>query len=170
MPIPSRSAAGPRSVVLCLLGVLGAALLAVPSLKVHASDAPLRQQTEEQETILRLEHAWADADTKHDVRVFEEVLADDFIGQWADGTTTDKKETIASFASGQDVYEQSTLGPLNVRIYGDTAVVNGTFTETSTLSGRDGSGTYNFMDVWVRRNGKWQIVAFQSLRLSLAHP
>jgi len=27
-------------------------------------------------------------------------------------------------------------------------------------------GRYNFLDVWIRRDGRWQVVAFKSLRLS----
>jgi ketosteroid isomerase-like protein len=117
-------------------------------------------------TIRRLEQELNDAAPRADTGVYERLFAEDFVGQWADGTQSGKRETIADLASGHDTYQQTTLGPLNVRVFGDTAVVDGTFTETSTLGDRSGTGRYNFIDVWVRHNGRWQLVAFKSLRLS----
>jgi hypothetical protein len=145
--------------------VLSCLFVVLISLAALAWTAGSDNDAADKETIVRLEHALADAGPKRDVRVYDDVIAADFSGQWADGTRSGKRETIASLASGQDVYEAVALGPLDVRIYGIAAVVTGTFTEKSTLSGRDGSGLYRFTDVWVKRHGRWQVVAFQSVRI-----
>ena len=50
----------------------------------------------------------------------------------------------------------------NVRLYGDAAVVTGLQTEQSVLEGRDGSGTYSYTDVFVKRDGRWQVVATET--------
>jgi uncharacterized protein DUF4440 len=113
--------------------------------------------------ITRLEHEW---ETSSDVPAYERLLAHDFIGQWADGSVTNKEETIEAIRSGHDTYEESRPGEIKVRMYGTTAVVTGTFYEKSRLGDKDGTGTYRFTDVWVKRGKSWQMVAFQSLRLT----
>jgi hypothetical protein len=46
---------------------------------------------------------------------------------------------------------------MKVRLFGNTAIVTGT--------GSDGAGRYAWLDVFVRRNGRWQAVAPQSTKL-----
>jgi hypothetical protein len=48
-------------------------------------------------------------------------------------------------------------------VLGSVAVVQGTNTEKSTTTdGKDSSGKYAWMDVFVKRDGKWVIVRSQS--------
>jgi hypothetical protein len=56
------------------------------------------------------------------------------------------------------------LGSMTVRIFGITAVVTGSNTEKSMSHGKDSSGKYVWTDVFVMRNGLWQVVASQSTR------
>ena len=58
-------------------------------------------------TILRLEQELNDAAPHADTAVYERLLAEDFAGQWADGTRSDKKETTADLASGHDSYQRA---------------------------------------------------------------
>jgi ketosteroid isomerase-like protein len=116
--------------------------------------------------IIRLEREWADAGPKRDVSTYEKILADDFIGQWADGSSSTKAETIADLRSNHDQYEAVELKDLKVRVYENTAVVTGMFYEKSTLGGHDATGLYRFTDVWVKKTDQWQVVAFQSLKLA----
>ena len=55
---------------------------------------------------------------------------------------------------------------MKVRIYGTTAIVTGTDTEKSEYHGKDSSGKYVWTDVWVMRDGRWQAVASQSVKVS----
>jgi hypothetical protein len=56
------------------------------------------------------------------------------------------------------------MGPMEVRLFGDTAVVTGSDTETSTAEGKDTSGKYIWTDVFVKQGGKWKAVASQSTK------
>jgi hypothetical protein len=50
-----------------------------------------------------------------------------------------------------------------VKVLGSVAVVQGTNTEKSTSAdGKDSSGKYAWMDVFVKRDGKWVVVRSQS--------
>jgi hypothetical protein len=51
---------------------------------------------------------------------------------------------------------------MKVRIFGDVAVVTGSDDEKSSYKGKDTSGHYVWIDVFVKRKGKWQAVASQS--------
>ena len=43
-------------------------------------------------------------------------------------------------------------------VYGNTAVVVSRYRQTAKLGNRDASGELRITDVWVRRDGRWQIV------------
>jgi ketosteroid isomerase-like protein len=68
---------------------------------------------------------------------------------------------------GRTKYDAFEVDDLRVRVYGDTAVVTG----RSTPRGRDARGQemhgrYRFLRVWVKRDGRWQVVAFQGTRIA----
>jgi ketosteroid isomerase-like protein len=117
--------------------------------------------------LKQLEQDWLDAYRDGDADKMSKILADDFVGRWADGNTQTKQEQLTAIRTGEEKHSRNHLDECNVRIYGDTAVVTGTQTEQSVLEGRNGSGTYSYTDVFVRRDGRWQIVATETKRLSL---
>jgi hypothetical protein len=64
--------------------------------------------------------------------------------------------------SGSSTLTSEELGPITVRVFGNTAIVTGSDTEVSTDRGKNSSGKYVWTDIFVLRNGKWQAVASQS--------
>jgi hypothetical protein len=58
-----------------------------------------------------------------------------------------------------------TPGPMTIRIYGKTAIVQGSDDEKSSYKGQDTSGHYAWMDVLVKRQGRWFYVASQTARV-----
>jgi ketosteroid isomerase-like protein len=119
--------------------------------------------TSNDEHILKqLEQDWLDAYRDGDAEKMGRILADDFVGRWGDGSTTDKRGTVEPVRTGAEKHSANQLVECKVRIYGDTAVVTGIQTEQSVLEGRDGSGTYSYTDIFVKRHGNWQIVASET--------
>jgi len=53
------------------------------------------------------------------------------------------------------------IDEMKVRVYGDTAVVTGQSTVKGIFKTQDISGKYRWTDVFVKRDGKWQIVNAQ---------
>ena len=51
------------------------------------------------------------------------------------------------------------LDDLQVRVYGDVAIVTGRNATTGTLFGKAASMKSRFTDVFVKRGGRWQCVA-----------
>jgi len=89
------------------------------------------------------------------------MLADDYMYIHSNGTVTNKTEEIAETMSADLKWTASKLDNLKVRIYGDVAVITGMQTLTGSAKGYV-SGPRRFMDLWVRRNGRWQTVGGQS--------
>ena len=50
---------------------------------------------------------------------------------------------------------------MQVRVYGNTAVVTGGLTESGTRNGTAYTDTYRWTDVFVKRGGHWQAVVSQ---------
>ena len=122
------------------------------------------QTNSDEEVLKQLERDSLDATVRHDVNAYGAVMADDFIGHWADGSTTTKREEMEMLRTGKENYDENRIIDMSVRIFGTTAIVSGRSTETSMIEGKRATGIYNFTDVFLKRNGRWQIVATQTAR------
>jgi uncharacterized protein (TIGR02246 family) len=115
------------------------------------------------EAVQQIEHGWVNAVKAGDADKVSDILADDWIGIGYDGTRETKKDHLAEMKSGAARLESFEFGPMDVKVLGSVAVVQGSNTEKSTnTDGRDSSGKYAWMDVFVKRDGKWVIVRSQS--------
>ena len=115
------------------------------------------------ESVKQLERDWADAAKAGDTDKVSQILADDWIGVGYDGSKETKQNHLADMKSGKFKLESFEFGPMDVKVLGSVAVVQGTNTEKSTgVNGKDSSGKYAWMDVFVKRDRKWVIVRSQS--------
>ena len=110
-----------------------------------------------EEQLMQTERDWTEAGLKKDAAALDKILADDWVGQGPPGTVT-KAEALADLKSGDNKLESITLGDMKVRVLGDTAVVTGSDDEKSSYKGKDTSGEYVWMDVFQKKDGKWQAV------------
>jgi ketosteroid isomerase-like protein len=117
-----------------------------------------------QQTLVQLERDWAEAGVKNDAAAVGKFIADDWIGIDFEGKSVTKAEVMADMKSGASATQSEELGPVKVRVFGNTAVVTGSDTEKSIYKGKDSSGKYVWTDVWVIRGGHWQAVASQSAK------
>lgn len=118
-----------------------------------------------EQTLMQMERDWGTAEIRKDYAAVERILADDWVGIDYSGNIVDKAQAIADLKSGTSTLTSEELGPMTVRVFGNTAVVTGSDTENSTDRGKDSSGNYVWTDVFVFRNGRWQAVASQSTRV-----
>jgi ketosteroid isomerase-like protein len=146
--------------------------LAVAALLFSAWFAPTSAQTPApaaktpsmSQSLKQLEQDWADAQKTADTAKLDEILGDDWValGYGAEGGKQTKKAYIEAIKSGSLKLESFEFGPMDVKVLGNVAVVQGSDTEKSASNGKDSSGKYVWMDVFVKRNGKWVAVRSQS--------
>jgi ketosteroid isomerase-like protein len=110
--------------------------------------------------IRKSESDWAESVANGDTGVIERILAADFLGVKTDGKSYDKAAAIADTREGPKSFKSNHLEDVNIRFYGDTAVANG----SEAWVRRNGQrGRFVWIDTWLKRDGKWQIVAAEDL-------
>jgi ketosteroid isomerase-like protein len=115
---------------------------------------------EDPETALpRLEAAWMAAWVASDRATCASILADDFVLSSARGVLMSKEEWLASL--DWIVAQRFEWEEVRVRPFGDVAVVHSRTNQQATVRDQDWSGRFLMTDVWVWRDGRWQVVARQ---------
>jgi len=143
---------------ICSLSLLLSVVVLVEAKQPKAdSDAAISQ------TLQAMEQAWLNAEKNHDAAAFEKLVADDWIAISPDGKSQTKAERAAEIKTAD--ITSAMQGDMNVRIFGDTAVVTGTDDEITLKDGKKSNGHYVWTDVFVKRNGKWLAVASQTAQI-----
>jgi len=115
-------------------------------------------------TITQLEKDWVAAIEKKDTATLDKLLAANFVGTSSTAHTFNKEEAIGDIKESRYVVDKMDLDEISVNVYGDTAVSFTSQEEKSRYEGKDSSGHYHFTDTWVKRDGKWQVVASHGTR------
>jgi ketosteroid isomerase-like protein len=145
-----------KFIILCLIISIQTA-----AAQENRADAKLRN-AEAVEQIKQLEDGRNQAILKGDAAALERMTADDYTFVTLKGELRTKAEIVKGFASGAFKYQFRTVSDLNIRVYGDTAVVTGRSVQKGVENGKDYSGDYWFTRVYVRQNGAWMTVALQT--------
>jgi len=148
---------------------LAIALLCLLSLSLSARQkTPKTSSVEDQ--IKKHEQDWAQAVVKEGAASVDQYEADDIITTDPTGRVTGKAEDRTDLSSADYKIQSEELSDLIVHVYGDIAVATATNTMKGTYKGQDLSGKYRFTDTWVKRGGKWQVVASQYTKVVEAWP
>ncbi len=112
--------------------------------------------------LQQLEHEWVDAAKDGNTQRLNAVLADDWVGLGFGATKLTKQGYLAGVKSHRNALSSFEFGPMDVKVLGDVAVVQGSDVEKSSYNGKDTSGKYLWMDVFVKRGGRWLAVRSQT--------
>jgi ketosteroid isomerase-like protein len=111
--------------------------------------------------VRQLNDEWVKAMVRGDAETLDRVMADDFFFTYPlEGD--DKAQFIADVTSGDLKIEHISREQVCVRVFGNTAVLTARDSATWLYHGRELSGQYKVMGVWVDRNGKWQLCSLQA--------
>jgi len=148
--------------------VMCVSLSALFLIVVSARSRPDESQKEAEKYILQSEVEWGETGINGDTAVVDRILADDFIGIDPDGNRYDKAKEMKDVKESAGEILSIGADHTTVRFFGDTAVAQGS-DHWVRKSGTPLKGHYVWTDTWVKRNGKWQIVAAQDLLLANDH-
>src|SRR2546430_16986931 len=125
------------------------------------TDVLPKPQTTVEREILNLEEARNQAVLHGDVTALDRMTSDDYTFITLRGELRTKADILKGFSSGSFKYESRQISDLNVRVYGDTAVVTGRSVQKGVENGKDYSGAYWFTRVYVKQKGRWMTFALQ---------
>ena len=114
------------------------------------------------DTLKQLVQAFGDAIKDVDTEKFNQILADDWASLGSSGRVLTREGFLSDLKAGAHKLESFQLGPMDVKVLDNVAVVQGTVTEKRTDRGQDTSGHGSFLDVFVKRGEKWVIVRSHS--------
>jgi ketosteroid isomerase-like protein len=151
-------------VPMALRSLLSCVFAAACVLTVSASQRPPAES--DQQTLVRLEQGWNDAFYKKDIAFIQNILADEFVATYDDGSRGDKAKELALVSEFNQQVQSAIQDEFTVKVYRDTAVVWFTLHVVGIKQGQRAELTLRYTDVWVIRDGRWQCVSTHSTRVS----
>ncbi|MEO8300022.1 MAG: nuclear transport factor 2 family protein, partial [Burkholderiales bacterium] len=113
---------------------------------------------------------WDKAIVHKDRASIEANMADDFRQIDGAGNIETKASFVDDLVSADLQIDPYAVEELDVRVYGDVALLSGRTRMTGRYQGKAFASHYRYIDVYVRRNGVWKIVSVQISRIPSAPP
>jgi len=117
------------------------------------------QRSSIEQTIRQLDSERIQAQISADAVALDRIYADDFIGVGPSGTVRTKAQVISDFTSGDLKFQSITTDEVQVRVYENTAVETGLSTMVGQDKGKAVPRDTRFTRVWVKKQGRWRLVA-----------
>jgi len=112
-----------------------------------------------------VERARFQAWIKGDTAAMRPMLADDLLYCHSTGQCQNKEEIVAAIGSRETVYRKMDIVDLKSRAVGGAVLINGKLDITAESGGTVTRFLGIYTDVYVKRDGRWQMVSWQSTRL-----
>jgi hypothetical protein len=141
-----------------IVGVATVAAAQSPNSKVNTPS-----QIEQQ--VLDSEKSRFEVMLKGDADALSSFLADELIYTHTTGRTDTKTSFVTALRSGAVKYQAIEPEDRLVHVYGEAAVVTGQAKMKVVAGAQELSFRIRFTEVCVHRDGRWQLVAWQSTRL-----
>lgn len=81
------------------------------------------------------------------------------------GNIENKQQFVDGVLDPKLTIDPYTVEDFDIRLYGDMALLSGRTRMTGTQDGKSFVSNYRYIDIYVKRDGKWQIVSVQITRL-----
>ena len=108
---------------------------------------------------------WDAAICRKDRAAIEANIGADFRHMDANGDVNDRTAFLTDLLSPDLTINPYTVDDLDVRIYGEIALLSGTTRMTGTYQGKPFKSHYRYVDIYRRQNGRWAVVNIQITRL-----
>ena len=133
-----------------------------------AAPAAGRDTAQAREAVLRLEEELFQSYVRGDTAPAARILAEDYVGITGDGHRETKAQALAKMrrdtTTAGVTSEALQLDSVTVRVYGDAAVAQASGTLRARSGGQPVTVPFRNTDLFVWRDGRWQIVATHTSR------
>ena len=153
MPLHHSRRSLPTFVALLLLTLVPACMVNPPL----NSDDPAHTKA----ALSRQADQWDKAIVRQDRAAIESNMADDFRQIDGAGNLEDKASFVEGLMSPKLQIDPYTVEDFDVRLYGDVALLSGRTKMTGQYDGKHFQSHYRYIDIYVRRDGRWRIVSVQ---------
>jgi len=117
---------------------------------------------EEKDAVHRAEMLLAEAHLTLDLERIDSLLHRDYLIVQPGGRIETKAEVLASYQTDTRRWERAESDQLEIRLYENTAVVVGRWRGAGWHGVDRFDYTARFLSIWVKQDGRWQNVAYQS--------
>lgn len=118
-----------------------------------------------QAQLLRQAREWDAAIVRKDAAATSANMADDFRIINGEGGIADKTSFLANILSDKLQIDPYSVEDLEIRRYGDVALLSGTTKMTGRYEGNGFTSQYRYIDVYVLRDGVWKVASVQITKL-----
>ena len=141
------------------------AILAV--LIVFTTATLLAQSSSAERAVLELQQQRFAAAMAQDTAALEPMLADELRYCHTTGAVDTKATLLDTVRTGRIRWLDMHPSGMEARVYGDVGIVAGEIRQTITVSGREDHVDLRIrtIDVYVKRDGRWQLTEFQASRM-----
>jgi ketosteroid isomerase-like protein len=136
--------------------------------KVSTGESGSADEQAEIELLKKMENERIQAGVRKDVEAIVPFTAEEYVQIDFDGRVMDKAATFQRIRSSDIRLQSNAIEDLTVRLYGDVAVVTGRASPKGVADGREFLDPIRYSRVYVKRDGRWQVVLFQQTRIAKA--
>jgi len=144
------------------IALLSVITLAVVPLTASAQNASDKQQRE----LANVNRQYDEALVRGDTAALAGIFADEFTYTSTSGEVLNKLQQLEVIRSGVLKIDKGMSENVELRIYGNFALVFGYFKAEGKFKGQAFNSVERYTSVWTRRTGRWQLIAEQGTLVS----
>lgn len=114
-----------------------------------------------EQELVELERSWLEAVQRDDYAALERIVGKEY-AYAATGQGRHTRESWMATVPDYVVHDFK-IGSTDARVYGDAAVVLLDVHLSATVHGAPRQGDFIITDTWIKRDGRWQVVARSSI-------
>ena len=114
--------------------------------------------------LTRLSNNWDKVIVAKQEKAIAGNMAEDFRIIDGHGNVENKAQFVAGVMDPKLTIDPYTVEDFEIRFYGDVALLSGRTLMTGKYDGEKFTSNYRYIDIYAKRDGKWQIVSVQITR------
>ncbi|MGI8838784.1 MAG: nuclear transport factor 2 family protein [Pyrinomonadaceae bacterium] len=137
-------------------------LIIVVTVSMVFAQARAKKQTNDvEQQLLKINKEYDEALVRGDIAALERIFGDEFIYTSTSGEVVNKPQQLELIRSGALKIASGASDDVQVRPYGNIALVIGSFIAKGEFKGKTFDSTERYTSVWLKRGGRWQLIAEQ---------